>query len=135
MAILVFTWYKIGRLVGCGVKHLQFSSFLQISLTIILSVFYFLCYIVLFIGLYFTPHYYFVGSSIIQHYKLISRPYIPSGIITKTIVLFYLASCFLILRSIRAPFCYNLIIWYERGIKNELIKMDTYNTWWNWGFS
>ena len=131
MAILVFTWYKIGILVGCSVNHLQFSSFLQIALTIRLSVFYNLCYIDLFIGLSFTPHYYFVGSSIIQLFKLISCPYNPGGIIIRIILLFYLASCFLILRCIRALSCYNLIIWYKWGIKNGLIKMDTYNIWWN----
>ena len=89
------------NLVGCGVKHLQFSSFLQIWLAIILSIFYFFYYIVLFIGSYFTPQYYFVRYSIIQHYKLISHPYNDGWIIIIIILLFYLASYFIILRCLR----------------------------------
>ena len=135
MDIIVFTWYKIGRLVGCGVKHLQFSYFLRIALTSILTLFYIICCIDLFIGLYFTPHSYFVGSSIIQHYKLTSHPCNPSGIIISIMLLFYLASCLLILWCVRALVCYNLSIWYKWGAKIGFIKMDTYNIWWNLGFS
>ena len=117
MPILVFTWYKIGILVGCGVKHLQFTSFITIALIIRLSVFYILLYIDILTGLSFAPHYSFVWSSTIQRYKLIRQPFNPSGIIISIILLFYLASCFLILKCIRAPGCYNLIIWYKGGIK------------------
>ena len=127
MAILVFTWYKIGRLVGCGVKHLQFSYFLRIALNFRLSVFCILCYIDLFTRLSFPPHYYFVGSSTIQRYKLTRLPFNPDWVIINIILLLFLASCLLIPRWIRAPSCYNLIIWYKGGIKNGLIKMDTYN--------
>ena len=80
---------------------------------------------------FFLSHYYFVGSSTIQCYKLISRLWNPGGIIITIIILFYLASYFLILRCVRDHVCYNLIIWYKRGIKNGLTKMDTYNIWWN----
>ena len=102
--------YKIRILVGFGVKHLQFSYFLRISLTIKFTVFHLLCYIDLFIGFYFTPHYYFVGSSTIQRYKLISHPCNPGGIIINIILLFYLASYFLIIRFVRDLVCYKLII-------------------------
>ena len=44
MAILVFTWYKIGRLENCGVKHPQLSSILRMTLTIRLSLLYIICY-------------------------------------------------------------------------------------------
>ena len=117
MDVLVFTWYKIGTLVGCNVKHLQFSSFLRIALTIRLSIFYILWCIDLFTGFCFTPHYYFFGSSTIQCYKLISFPYNLGGIVVSIILLFYLESCFPILRCIRDPICYDLIIWYKGDIK------------------
>ena len=135
MAILVFTLNKISILVGCGVKHIQFSYFLRSTLTIRPSFFYILCYIDLLTRFYFTPHYYFVGSSTIQRYKLIRHLCNPGGIIIRMILLFYLASCFLILRCIRDPACYNMIIWYKVSISNGLIKMDTHNVWWNLGFS
>ena len=54
MAIIVVTWYKIGRLAGFGVKHVKFSYFLSIALTIGLSVFYILYYIYLLTGFPFT---------------------------------------------------------------------------------
>ena len=130
MAILVFTWYQIGRLTYCGVKHMQFSSFIRVEMTIRLTVFYILCYIDLFIGFYYTPHYYFTRSSTIQRYKLISHPCNTSGIIISIILLLYLASCFVILRCIRDPVCHKLRIWYKGRIKNGLIKIDTYNIWW-----
>ena len=76
---------------------------------------------------FFLPHFYFTGSSTIQCYKLISCPYNLGGIVVSIILLFYLASCFLILWSIRALVCYNLIVWYKEGIEIGLIKMDTYN--------
>ena len=78
---------------------------------------------------FFLPRYFFIGSSTIQCYKLISFPWNSSGIVI-TFILFYLTSYFLILRWVRNPKCYNLIIWYKGGIKNGLIR-TTYNIWWN----
>ena len=37
MVIVVFTWYKIGRFVGCGVKYMKFSYFIRIAFTIRLT--------------------------------------------------------------------------------------------------
>ena len=67
--------------------------------------------------------------------QLISRPCNPSGIIISIILLVYLAPYFIILICIRDRVCYHFIIWYKGGIKNGLTKMDTYNIWWNYGFS
>ena len=54
MDILVFTWYNIGRLAGCGVKHLQLSYYLSIALIIGLSIFYIILYVDLLVELPFT---------------------------------------------------------------------------------
>ena len=80
---------------------------------------------------FFLPHFYYVGCSTIQLYKLISRSCNPDGIIINIIILFYLVFGLLILRCVRDHVCYNLIIWYKGSIKNGLLKMDTYNIWWN----
>ena len=130
MDILVFIWYKIGRFVGCGVKHLQFSSFLSIALTIVLSVFYIICYIDLLTGFPFTsfsfPISILLGLPLSNSRNWSISPTI-GGIIISIILLIYLMSFFLVLRCVKTLVCYNLIIWYEGGVKNGLIKMDTYN--------
>ena len=64
MVILVFTCYKIGGLVGCGVKHLQSSYFLSIALTIGLSIFHNFRYIDLFTELYFMHFYFLISISL-----------------------------------------------------------------------
>ena len=128
--IFVFTWYKIGWLTCCGLKHLQFSYFLSIEITIGLSIFYIHFYIDLFVEFPFT-HFSFLitillGFPLSNTTNWLVAPTIGE-IIIRIILLFYLVSCFLVLRCVKALACYKFIIWYKGGVKNGLIKLDSYN--------
>ena len=106
-------------------KIFKFSSFISIALIIWLSVFYILYYIDLLTGFPFT-HFSFPISILLGLPLSNTRNWSVSpaigGIIISIILLIYLMSFFLVLRCVKTLVCYNLIIWYEGGVKNGLIK-------------
>ena len=102
----------------------KFSSLLSIALIIGLSLFYILCYIDILTRFPFRYFSFLItivsGIPLSNTTNWLVAPTI-GGIIINIILLFYLVSCFLILRCAKALVCYNLIIW--KGV----LKMDTYN--------